>query len=76
LREYERLWDAEFGKLYRRLFRIRHAVLKVPEEKLSQMIARAAEFDARRMSLKDILMIVVKTQPQLLLEAAPYFLGQ
>jgi digeranylgeranylglycerophospholipid reductase len=75
LREYERMWDAEFGKLYRRLFRIRHAVLKVPEEKLSQMIARAAEFDARRMSLKDIFMIVVKTQPQLLLEAAPYFLG-
>ena len=76
LKKYEARWEAEFGKLYRRLYRIRHAFLKVPEEKVSKMIAEAAKLDTRKMSLKDILMIVLKTHPQLLLEVAPYFLGQ
>ena len=76
LKKYEARWDAEFGKLYRRLYRIRHAFLKVPEDKVSRMIAEAARLDTQKMSLKDIFMIVLKTHPQLLLEAAPYFLGQ
>ena len=76
LQRYERKWDAEFGKLYRRLHRIRHAVLKVPEEKLSRMIHEAAQLDSRQMSLKDLFFIALRAHPQLLLEAAPYFLGQ
>ena len=74
LAKYEQRWDAEFGKLYRRLYRIRQTILKVPDDKLSQMIASAAALDVHHLSLKDILLIVAKTQPQLLLEALPYFL--
>ena len=76
LKKYEQLWDAEFGKLYRRLYRIRQAFLKVPEEKISRMIHEASKLDARKMSLKDVFFIVLKSHPQLLLEVAPYFLGQ
>jgi digeranylgeranylglycerophospholipid reductase len=76
LHMYEETWDAEFGKLYRRLQRIRHAVVKVPEEKLSRMIHEAAQLDSRHMSLRDLFFIALKAHPQLLLEAAPYFLGQ
>jgi digeranylgeranylglycerophospholipid reductase len=76
LHRYEETWDAEFGKLYRRLQRIRHAVVKVPEEKLSRMIHEAAQLDSRHMSLRDLFFIALKAHPQLLLEAAPYFLGQ
>ncbi|MCL4506231.1 MAG: NAD(P)/FAD-dependent oxidoreductase [Chloroflexi bacterium] len=76
LRKYEQMWDAEFGKLYRRLFRIRQAVLKMTEADLSQIIAEAAKLDVRTMSFDDILPIVLKSHPQLLLEAIPYMLGQ
>ncbi|HZY45588.1 MAG TPA: NAD(P)/FAD-dependent oxidoreductase [Anaerolineae bacterium] len=76
LKKYEDRWEAEFGKLYRRLYRIRHALLKVPEEKISKMIHDASKLNARQMSLKDIFMIVMKAHPQMLLEVAPYFLGQ
>jgi digeranylgeranylglycerophospholipid reductase len=76
LKKYEQLWDAEYGKLYRRLYRIRHAFLKVPEDKISRMIADASRMDSQKMSLRDIFTIVLKTHPQLLLEVAPYFLGQ
>jgi len=76
LKKYEEKWDARFGKEYRRLYRIRHAMLKVPEEKISRMIADAAKLDAQKMSLKDIFLIVMKAHPQLVLEVVPYFLGQ
>ncbi len=76
LKKYEDRWDAEFGKLYHRLYRIRHALLKVPEEKVSRMIHDASKLDAQHMSLKDIFMIIMKSHPQMLLEVAPYFLVQ
>ena len=76
LKKYEEKWDAEFGKLYRRLYRIRHAFLKVPEDKICQMIEQASRLDAPKMSQRDIFMIVLKSHPQLLLEVVPYFLGQ
>ena len=65
-----------FGKLYRRLYRIRQTVLKLPDEKLTQIVASAATLDAHPLSLKDILRSVLKTQPELLVEVLPYFLGQ
>jgi digeranylgeranylglycerophospholipid reductase len=76
LKKYEQMWEAEFGRLYRRLLRIRQALLKVPEEKISRMIREAARLDARKMSLKDVFFIAMKAHPSLLLEVAPYFLGQ
>ena len=76
LRQYEQRWDERFGKTFRRLHRIRHALLKIPEEKLSDIIAHAAQLDGREHSTRDLLLQVMKSQPQLLLEVVPYFLGQ
>lgn len=76
LARYEHRWDAEFGKLYRRLYHIRRAVLKVPDDKLNQMISAAATLDTHSLSFKDILLIVAKTQPELLVEVLPYFISQ
>ena len=76
LARYEQRWDAEFGKLYRRLYHIRRAVLRVPDDKLNQMISTAATLDTHSLSFKDILLIVAKTQPELLVEVLPYFIGQ
>ena len=76
LHQYEQMWDAEFGKLYRRLFRIRQAMLKISEADLSQIIAEASRLDTQTMSFNDILPGVLKSHPQLLLEAIPYMLGQ
>lgn len=76
LRQYERRWDERFGKTFRRLHRIRHALLKIPEEKLSDIISHAAQLDGREHSTRDLLLMVMKSQPQLLLEVVPYFLGQ
>ncbi|MFN8598533.1 MAG: NAD(P)/FAD-dependent oxidoreductase [Anaerolineae bacterium] len=76
LQRYAAKWDAEFGKLYRRLHRIRHALLKVPDDKLNKIVHDAAQLDSRHMSLKDLMLIVMKSHPQLLLEVVPYFLGQ
>jgi len=76
LKKYEQMWDAEFGKLYRRLLRIRHAILSVPDDRLGKIIAEASKLDAATMSLKDVAMIMLKSHPKLLLEVVPYFLGQ
>lgn len=76
LKKYDRLWDEKFGKTFRRLHRIRHAVLKVPEDKLSRMIEQASRLDGASATTKDIFMLVMKAHPQLLLEVVPYFLGQ
>jgi digeranylgeranylglycerophospholipid reductase len=76
LSRYESRWDAEFGKLYRRLYRIRHTLYRVPDDKLCQMIARASKLDMHKMTLMDIVSIVVAVDPRLLLDVMPYFLGQ
>jgi len=76
LGRYEERWDAEFGKMYRRLLRIRQALLKVPDDKLARMISEVARLDGRNMSLPKLVEIAFKTHPQLLIEVAPYFLGQ
>ena len=47
----------------------------VPEDKLNQMIAQAGQLDMQHLSLKEVITIVLKSQPQLLLETLPYFIG-
>lgn len=76
LKQYERRWDERLGKTFRRLRRIRHALLKIPEDKLSDIIRHAAQLDGQQHSTKDLLLLVMKAQPSLLLEVMPYFLGQ
>jgi hypothetical protein len=76
LKQYEQRWDERFGKTFRRLHRIRHALLKIPEDKLSDIIRHAAQIDGQQHATKDLLLMVMKSQPSLLLEVVPYFLGQ
>ncbi|MBP7687755.1 MAG: NAD(P)/FAD-dependent oxidoreductase, partial [Thermoflexales bacterium] len=76
LRQYEQRWDARFGKTFRRLHRIRHALLKIPEDKLNDIIAHAAQLHGQHPATQDLLLLVMKSQPALLLEVVPYFLGQ
>ena len=76
LNRYEKMWEDRWGKPYRALYRFRHALLKIPEEKVSKMIAEASKLDVQHMSLKDILLIVMKTHPQMMLDIMPYFLGR
>lgn len=76
LKQYEQRWDARFGKTFRRLHRIRHAMLKIPEDKLSDIIRHAAQLNGREHATQDLLLMVMKSQPSLLLEVVPYFLGQ
>ncbi len=76
LHRYEERWEAEFGRLYRRLLRIRHAVRKLPPDAMDRMIAQATQLDTSHASLRDLFAIVLKSYPPLLLEALPYFLGQ
>jgi digeranylgeranylglycerophospholipid reductase len=74
LSQYDRAWDAEFGAMYRQLYRIRQAILKLPQAKFDDIIAQTAKFDIRHLSLVDVLKIAIKAHPQLLVEALPYFL--
>jgi digeranylgeranylglycerophospholipid reductase len=76
LSAYEKVWDAQFGALYRRLLRIREALFAVPEHKLDDMIAHAAQLDTTHLSVLDIVKLVVKAHPQLLLAMLPYFVSE
>ncbi len=74
LHRYEERWEAEFGRLYRRLLRIRRAVRKLPPDAMARMIAQAAQLDTTHVSLRDLFAVVLKSYPPLLIEALPYFL--
>jgi digeranylgeranylglycerophospholipid reductase len=76
LRKYEEKWESKYGKVYRRLKRIRQAALKIPEEKLSSMIKMASQVETKDMTLMELIKIVLKSHPRLLLEVVPFFLGQ
>lgn len=74
LHRYEERWEAEFGRLYRRLLRIRHAVRKLPPDAMARMITQATQLDTSHVGLRDLFAVVLKSYPPLLIEALPYFL--
>jgi len=76
LKRYEEKWEAKYGKVYRRLKRIRQVALNIPEEKMSRMIKMASQVETKDMTLMDMFKIVLKSHPRLLLEVVPFFLGQ
>lgn len=76
LHRYEERWEAEFGRLYRRLLRIRRALRRLPPEAMARMVAEAARLDTSQLTLRDLFTVVLKSYPPLLIEALPYFLGQ
>ncbi len=76
LHRYEERWDAEFGRLYRRLLRIRRAVRQLPSDATARMITQATRLDTSHVGLRDLFTVILKSYPSLLIEVLPYFLGQ
>jgi digeranylgeranylglycerophospholipid reductase len=76
LKKYEKMWDEKFGADYRRLYRLRHAVFKIPEEKLNTMIKQVSQLDARQMSLTQVFKIFLKEYPLLVVDTLPLLLGK
>jgi digeranylgeranylglycerophospholipid reductase len=76
LKKYEKMWDEKFGADYRRLYRVRHAVFKIPEEKLNTMIRQVAQRDAKDLSLTQVFKVFLKEYPLLIVDALPLLLGK
>ncbi len=76
LKKYEKLWDDKFGADYRRLYRLRQAVFKIPEEKLNSMIAQVARLDAKDLTLTQTFKVFLKEYPLLIVDVLPLLLGK
>jgi digeranylgeranylglycerophospholipid reductase len=76
LKKYEKMWDDKFGADYRRLYRLRHAVFKIPEEKLNSMIKQVSQLDSKNLTLAQMFKIFLKEYPMLVMEALPLLLGK
>jgi flavin-dependent dehydrogenase len=70
------MWDDKFGADYRRLYRLRHAVFKIPEEKLNSMIKQVSQLDSKNLTLAQMFKIFLKEYPMLVMEALPLLLGK
>jgi digeranylgeranylglycerophospholipid reductase len=76
LKKYEQLWDDKFGSDYRRLYRLRHAVFKIPEEKLNAIIRQVSQLDDPHPGLGQLFKIFLKEYPLLAVDALPLLLGK
>jgi digeranylgeranylglycerophospholipid reductase len=76
LKKYEKLWDDKFGADYRRLYRVRQAVFKIPEEKLNSMIQQVSQLDAKNLSLTQVFKVFLREYPLLIVDALPLLLGK
>jgi len=76
LKKYEKRWDDQFGADYRRLYRLRHAVFKISEEKLNAMIRQVSELDAHELTLPQTFKVFLKEYPLLIVDVVPLLLGK
>ncbi len=76
LKQYEKHWDDQFGADYRRMYRLRHALFKISEEKINTMIHQVSQLDAGDMTLTQILKVFLKEYPMLVVDAVPLLLGK
>ena len=76
LKKYEKLWDDKFGADYRRLYRLRHAIFKIPEENLNSMIKQVSQLDSKNLTLVQLFKIFLKEYPLLAVDALPLLLGK
>jgi flavin-dependent dehydrogenase len=76
LKKYEKRWDEKFGADYRRMYRLRHAIFKIPEAKLTSMIKQVSQLDAKDMNLTQMFKIFLKEYPLLVVDALPLLLGK
>ena len=76
LKQYEKLWDDKFGADYRRLYRLRQALFKIPEEKLNAIIRQVSQLDDPQPSLGQLFKIFLKEYPLLMIDIMPLVLGK
>jgi digeranylgeranylglycerophospholipid reductase len=76
LKKYEKLWEAKFGVDYRRLYRLRHAIFKIPEEKLNSIVKQISQLSAQRLTLGQMFKIFLKEYPLLAVDVLPLLLGK
>ncbi len=70
LQEYEKLWQARFGKMHQALYKIRKMLNRMSQERLDGLVKRASELPIERMTLGQIMLTLLKNDPLLLLEAS------
>jgi digeranylgeranylglycerophospholipid reductase len=75
LKKYEKRWDEKFGADYRRMYRLRHAVFKIPEEKLDAMIKQVAQL-GNDLTLTQMFKVFLKEYPLLIVDAVPLLFGK
>ena len=76
LKKYEKLWDNKFGADYRRLYRLRHSVFKIPEEKLNAIIRQVSRLDDPQPGMGQLFKIFLKEYPLLVVDVMPLLLGK
>lgn len=76
LKKYEKLWDNKFGADYRRLYRLRHSVFKIPEEKLNAIIQQVSQLDDPQPGMGQLFKIFLKEYPLLVVDIMPLLLGK
>jgi len=76
LKQYEKLWDDKFGADYRRLYRLRQAIFKIPEEKLNTIIRQISQLDDPRPGMGQLFKIFLKEYPLLMIDIMPLVLGK
>jgi digeranylgeranylglycerophospholipid reductase len=69
LNRYEKLWQQRFGKEHHALYQIRKIVSGMSQERLDDLVRRAASLSLQEMSLGQVVLAVLKNDPRLLLEA-------
>ena len=76
LKKYEKRWDEKFGADYRRLYRLRHAAFKIPEEKLNAIIQQVSQLDDPQPGMGQLFKIFLKEYPLLVVDIMPLLLGK
>ena len=76
LKKYEKLWDNKFGADYRCLYRLRHSVFKIPEEKLNAIIRQVSRLDDPQPGMGQLFKIFLKEYPLLVVDVLPLLLGK
>jgi len=76
LKQYEKLWDDKFGADYRRLYRLRQAIFKIPEEKINSIIRQVSQLDDPQPGMAQLFKIFLKEYPLLMIDIMPLVLGK
>jgi digeranylgeranylglycerophospholipid reductase len=69
LRGYEKLWQQRFGKEHQALYQIRKIVSRMGQERLDELVRQAASLPLQEMSLGQVVLAALKSDPRLLVEA-------